>query len=132
MTQTQRNAFTLIEVVAGLVLMGSLVAAGLVALASHQRSILFAKQKILAHDVAERLLTGWYELRGDIPTRDQGIVVEKGYWIWRTQPVLSRAVCGMPVHIIRLEILGTVGNSDDTLVLSSVELLQSQNASAYR
>jgi prepilin-type N-terminal cleavage/methylation domain-containing protein len=123
------RGFTLLEVVVGLVLMGSLTASSLVALSAHQHSVVLAKQKQRANQIAETLLTDWYELSGNVPTRGQGIVTAQGTWLWRTQPVGVRSVCGLPVNIIRLEVLGTVGTKREPQTLLSLELLQNQNVS---
>ena len=128
----QKQAFTLLEVIVGLLLMGSLVASGLVALSSHQHSILLAKQKQQANHVAEVLLTNWYEVQGRVPFRDQGLVIANGEWLWRTQPVGVRSVCGLQACIIRLEILGRAEKKLDPQVFASIELLQNQNASGLR
>ena len=128
----QKRAFTLLEVIVGLMLMGSLVASGLVALSSHQHSIVLAKQKQHANRVAETLLVNWYEVQGRVPIRDQGIIVANGEWLWRTQPVGARSVCGLQVNIIRFEILGRAGKNLDPQVFVSIELLQNQNASGLR
>jgi len=127
--KTNFGAFTLIEVVAGLILMGSLAASTLVALAAQQRSILLAKQKQKATQVAEGLLTRWYDLVGEVPTRNQGIVAAEETWLWRTQPVGFRNLCGLPVNIIRLDIIGTLGTNAEPRVLASVELVQKQTES---
>ncbi len=156
-----RQAFTLLEVIVGLFLMGSLVASSLVAISAHQHSIALAKQKHQANDIAETLLTNWYETRGDVPTRDQGFVAtELGriaamnfgsqggsnpgmvhqvvnppnaeQWLWRTQPVGARTVCGLPVAVIRLEIFGKVGNQKVPQSLASIELVQRQGMSVFQ
>jgi type II secretory pathway pseudopilin PulG len=158
---TNRRAFTLLEVIVGLFLMGSLVASSLVALSAHQHSIVLAKQKHQANDIAETLLTNWYETRGDVPTRNQGFVATElariaamssgvqfgitpsinnqlvnpanaDQWLWRTQPVGSRTVCGLPVAVIRLEIFGKVGNQKTPQSLASIELIQSQGSNVFQ
>lgn len=160
-SETNRNAFTLLEVIVGLFLMGSLVASSLVALSAHQHSILLAKHKHQANDIAETLLTNWYETRGDVPTRNQGFVATElariaamnsgvqfgitpsinnqllapsnaDQWLWRTQPVGSRTVCGLPVAVIRLEIFGKVGNRKTAQSLASIELIQRQGMSVFQ
>jgi type II secretory pathway pseudopilin PulG len=140
------GAFTLLEVIVGLFLMGSLVASSLVALSSHQHAILLAKQKHLANDIAENLLSNWYEFRGDIPTRAQGLLSNAGTginenstsetiadpWLWRTQPIGSRMVCGMQVAVIRLEVFRRIGNQKRPQSLASFELLQRQGANVLQ
>ncbi len=112
--------------------MGSLVASGLVALSSHQHSLVLAKQKRLANQIADRLLTDWYELRGKIPVREQGRIDASRPWLWQTLPVGSKSVCGLQTDVIRLDILGMVGNDPTPRVLVSIELLQAQNANGLR
>ncbi len=121
MTPSHR-AFTLVEVIVGLVLMASLVTSSLVALAGHRRSIWQSQQRLRAIAVAESLLTTWYETRGHVPVRDQAWVT--GGLMWRTFPVANRPVCGLAMQIVRLEIWAiepTAGTSQRPLV--SVELL---------
>ncbi|MEQ1824850.1 MAG: type II secretion system protein [Pirellula sp.] len=130
--RTNRRAFTLIEVVVGIVLMASLVATTMVALASHQRTILLAKQRQQANRVAETLLTNWYELNGDIPTRAQGVVDAQAEWHWQTQPIGSTTLCGLTVNIVRLDVFGRVGLDSQPRILTSVELVQGLNASVLR
>ena len=129
---SRRNAFTLLEVVVGLVLMGTLVASALVALSSQRHSIQLAKAKKEANTVSERLLTTWYEVRGRVPLRDQGIVQQNQDWIWRTYPIGTKTVCGLEANIVRLEVVGIAGNDPKPIVLVSLELLQSPNASGLR
>lgn len=126
------RAFTLLEVVVGLVLMGSLVASGLVALSSLQHSLLLAKQKSRANQIADTLLTKWYEMQGSVPLREQGVIVTTQEWFWRTQPVGTTSVCGMQANLIRFDVLGRAGRNQAPIVLVSIELLQKQNASGLR
>ena len=126
------RAFTLLEVIVGLVLMGTLVASGLVAMSSHQHSIVLAKQKQQANRLADRLLTNWYEVQGGVPLREHGVIVTTQEWLWRTQPIGSRSVCGLQADVVRLEVLGFTGNARVPRVLVSIELLQSPNASGLR
>jgi prepilin-type N-terminal cleavage/methylation domain-containing protein len=127
-----RKAFTLLEVIVGLVLMGSLVASALVALSSQRHSMRLAKTKREANQIAEKLLTNWFEVLGSIPTREQGTVEQSQVWVWRTYPIGLRKVCGFEANVIRLEVLGRVGSELKPMILLSLELIQSQNASGFR
>ncbi len=112
--------------------MGTLVASGLVAMSSHQHSMVLAKQKQQANRIADRLLTNWYEVQGGVPLREQGVIVTTQEWLWRTQPIGSRSVCGLQADVVRLEVLGFTGYARVPRVLVSIELLQSPNASGLR
>jgi hypothetical protein len=109
--------------------MASLVVAALVALASHRHQWNLAKHKQQANGIADRLLTQWFEVRGSIPARGQGVLDEQSTWAWQTQVIRAEVVCGMPVEVIRLDVLGRLGTERTPAVLSSIELMQAPSAS---
>jgi prepilin-type N-terminal cleavage/methylation domain-containing protein len=126
--RTIRKAFTLIEVVVGLVLMATLIAASMTTLASHKHSLLVAKQTLEANGVADRLLTNWYDLRQSVPVPAQGFVDADAQWRWQTQSIGSTSVCGIPVQIIRLDVLGRIGSRNELRILCSIEVMQRPDA----
>ncbi len=117
-------AFTLLEVVVGLVLMATLVASSMVAVSAHRRSLALAGEKRRAVEHADRLLTFWYEDTGEVPDFGQGVIADDPAWTWRIAPIGQRSVCGIAVNVLRLEILAVTAASRSPQVLSSVEVLQ--------
>lgn len=98
-----RRGFTLLEVVVGTVLLASLVSGVVLATGAHQRKLLFARQKAIAIQAADELLSGWDQSRSGIPPRAVGVLAD-GAMQWQTQVLQSRLVCQIPVHVVRLTI----------------------------
>ena len=97
------RGLTLLEVVVGIVLLASLVAGVLMATAAHQRKILFARQKIQASYFADQLMTRWSQSQSGVPLTGSGVEYDSDF-IWQVNVVGSRALCGVPVHVVRLRI----------------------------
>jgi prepilin-type N-terminal cleavage/methylation domain-containing protein len=125
LTRKRAIGFTLLEIVVALLLMGSLAAATLVALAAQQHQVLVAKQKQEATSIAESLLSQWYDRNGSVPSHGQGIVEQRTDWLWRTQPIRSESIFGLPVNIIRLEVIGAAGRRRQLQVLAFIDVVQS-------
>ena len=98
-----RHAFTLLEVVVGTVLMASLVSGVVLATGAHQSKLLFARQKSIAVQAADEMLTSWQLRRSGIPLKAVGGLAN-GSMKWQTQIVNSRRLCEVPIHIVRLSI----------------------------
>jgi type II secretory pathway pseudopilin PulG len=125
------RGFTLLEVVVGFVLLATLVASCLVALSSYQSANRLSIQKLAASIAAESLLVQWYDTAGEVPIRQEGIVTNNPInpaagLQWRTYPIRSQTVCGLPSNVIRLEVFGKPDVETSPTVLFSIELLQRQ------
>ena len=84
-----RRALTLIEVVAGLSLLSIVLVTSLVGMRRHENQAKTAKAKLQAVDVAEQLLSGWYQSSGFVPVPQSGTVFAgKNQLNWQTQPLL--------------------------------------------
>lgn len=106
---TRRYAFTLLEVVVGMVLMAGLVSGTVLALTDQQSALRTAANRRDACVVAEQMLDVWMESVQGIPPRERGIVSagepRRQNWTWRTEPIGSRLVMGVPAQIIRFQIV---------------------------
>lgn len=118
------HAFTLIEVLAGMVLLAGVVSATLVALSSHRRaSELLGKQRS-ALLVADALLSEWYQSSSQIPVPSQGAVGIASDFVWRTRRVGTQQVCGVWTDTIRLEIMVSSQSQRNTPPLATIDVLQ--------
>lgn len=99
------RAMTLVEVVVALVLLASLVVGMVTAYAAHQKQGLRALEKVRAVEVADGLLTQWYQ-DGDasFPRDGAGIVPGADAFVWQTQTTVRNQIETMPVEIVRLQI----------------------------
>jgi prepilin-type N-terminal cleavage/methylation domain-containing protein len=123
MKRATHRAFTLLEVVVALVLMGTLVATSIVSLAAYKKQMQFSQQRVTAVRLADEILTRWYELKQGPPFLDRGVIESDGTWSWRTQPVRVQRLFGQEVTVIRFDLLSPQEQQRKPTVMVSVELL---------
>lgn len=102
-----RRGFTLIEVIAGLALLGTLLASITIARARYVRQRAHAQRRLTAVAVADSLLTGWWQDPQTLPRDGSGNVIEglqDMQWAWRTRSIDDTVALNAGVQIVRLEI----------------------------
>lgn len=104
---------TLVEVMAGLAIMGTLVTGLLVATGRLKAQDLQAQLRLEACQVADDLLTGWWSPKEDFPRTGNGTVRRNGNWRWRTRPIRSNRAERMGAQVVALEVfpIGTHGGA---------------------
>lgn len=103
---------------ASLALLGSLLAATLIARGQMAHQWLAAQEKLEAVEAAGLLLEDW---DGNVPRQDQGRIEDTNL-SWRTRPAASQPLEDLGVEVVRLEVSdATDGRGASMLV--SVELL---------
>ena len=119
-----RSGLTLVEVVAGLLLMSTLLVGILTACGRHTRQIKRARQQLVAVALADRLLTEWardpeqrFPDNGCDPSDESGLS-----WRWRIVEG-SNVPETMGIEIVRLEILGTKFHEEEK-PLVAVEIVR--------
>ncbi len=100
-----RSGFSLVEVLAGTILLATLVVGVLVAMGSHQHKIRFSRQKLTATQLADQLLDRWHTKGDTVPLASNGFLSADGSLGWQTQVVQTRLLCGVPVNVVRLNLL---------------------------
>lgn len=100
----RRPGLTLLEVVAGLTLLASLLVGTMLAYGSHIRQVKAAQRRLEAIDIAEQMLVKWYESEEGVPPREEDVIVGTDGWRWRTTPLLSTEPHPFRVRTIRFEI----------------------------
>ena len=96
---------TLVEVVAGLALLGTLLVALLSARAKVTRQYQGAEARLEAVKVAEELLAGWWREVGRFPRNDVGQVGEGvSRFVWRTRVIPNQAMEELSSEVVRLEL----------------------------
>ena len=110
---------TLIEVLAGLVIAGSLLAAMLIARGEMVSQWKQGQQRLEAVQIADRLLTTWW-LEGieHVPINESGQVDAEASWGWRTtaHELNEDQASGIKARQLRLEVY-PLGRADDPAVL---------------
>ena len=122
----RRDAFTLIEVVAALVLMGSVLAGSLLAFSRHRRQLDVAEKRLEATVVADQLISELSALEDGIPNQSRGRIAGKPNWFWQTAPVGTTMIASVPMQVIRLQIIDLTAESsgDARSDLVSVEFVK--------
>lgn len=80
-----RPAITLVETLAGTVLLGTLLVAVVVAGARLTAQIAYGQSRIQACAIADSLLSGWWADKAKFPRQSQGAVAGSPGWKWRTE-----------------------------------------------
>lgn len=121
----RRPGLTLIEVVAGLALMGTLLTTLLLAHSAHARQVRAAQDKLAAVDALDGLLTRWEVAGTSAPRRDEGELPGHPELVWRTRPIRNRAAENLRSEVVVIEVFErNVASGADALC--SVELLVPQ------
>lgn len=117
------QGFTLVEVVASLMLLGTLLVGLLTAHRQHTRQIRIAELRLEAIAAADQLLKDWQAegTWGSVKASGRFKDTEKFVWKWTVKR--SRELRGLPAAVGRLEVFGVSTDREPPLV--SVELLTS-------
>ncbi len=117
------RGFSLLEVVAGLVLMASVLSVVLVSYGRQHRRNRDAQALMLAVDLADNLLLGWTESQQGVPLHDAGVMPGYRGWLWRTQVLRVEQRMGVSLPIVQLEIFSVSGGSANGRAVLTVEVV---------
>jgi prepilin-type N-terminal cleavage/methylation domain-containing protein len=122
---SRRAGLTLIEVIAALVILGTLLVGIVLSRSRHSRQIALAERKMQAVRAADGLLTRWWSSPEGIPLGNSGQVESDPSLRWRTEVRPDPTLEKLDVRVVRLEILETrsTGQAEGDEVLTRVELL---------
>lgn len=123
----RRGAFTLIEVVLGLVLMATLLVGILLAIGRHQHIHRLSAERNAAAELADNLLTDWFASPQGVPLSGYGTLPSMPRWSWRTSVVANRTVVGRVFPVVELEIFSSTPSPVGRPALLSIEILQSRH-----
>lgn len=101
----RRSGLTLIEVVAALVLMGSLLVSSLLAFSAHRRQLRVADKQLQATMVAESLVRELSARPGGLPSSARGLVPGHPDWMWQTSIAGQARLATVPMRVLEFEIL---------------------------
>jgi type II secretory pathway pseudopilin PulG len=119
----RRTGLTLVEVVAGLALLSTLLVAVLTTKARVTRQSAHAQRRLEAVAAADRLLAGWWRDVRAFPRDSSGEVAGNAGLAWRTRPVRNDAVNALTASVVRLEVTEARDERRRGTVLASVELV---------
>jgi hypothetical protein len=118
---SRRCGLTLVEVVAGTAILGTLLVSVLVAAGRLQVQRASSQRHLAACRIADRLLTDWWPDRAKLPRAGGGTIeVEGGVWSWHTTVVANDAAEGLGGEVVRLEVFWQGGSE---VPLAGVEVM---------
>ncbi len=122
--QRDRQAFTLVEVVVGCVLLATLLVSTFLATSRYRNQTARAQRRQQAVYLADKLLASWWNSQKGIPLAENGTVADPArsnshILTWQTSVVSSRNVLGVVHPVIRLQVFDQLGRSE----LVAIEVL---------
>lgn len=118
-----RRGFTLVEVVVGLALMASVLVGSLISFSAHQRQLRTAESKLAAVSLADEILSQLSGRREGVPRAGRGGIADRPGWFWQTRVVGVAAPAGIPLQVIRLEVI-QIGADRTPRVHTHVEIVE--------
>jgi prepilin-type N-terminal cleavage/methylation domain-containing protein len=118
-----RRGLTLVEVVAGLALLSTLLVAVLTTKARVTRQGAHAQRRLEAVAAADRLLAEWWPRRDEFPRQSSGRMPGDSGLAWRTAAISNQPLNALRTSVIRLEILDERATRAGEGVLASVEVV---------
>ena len=116
------RALTLVEVVAGLALLSTLLVAVLTTKARVTRQWADAQRRLDAAAAADRLLATWWQDVERFPRQSSGRVSDDSPLTWRTRTVRNGPIDALGASVVRLEV-----TDDRDAVLATVEVVLSND-----
>lgn len=127
----RRPALTLLEVLAGLVMLSTLFALILLAHRRHTQQWQSAQRKIAACEAGDRLLTDWFSREDPLPVGDSGQVPGSTTLWWATERVESEQLEAWGTQVVRLSIYDrSTGETEPPLV--SIEVVVALEAAGKK
>lgn len=114
---------TLVEVVAGLALLGSVLVGILLARAACMRQMARSNRRLEAVAAADALLTAWHQDPALFKPESSGFLAGDGQLLWRTALVPSLEAKNLGARIVRLEVLDERAAAEAPPVLATVEFV---------
>jgi hypothetical protein len=114
---------TLIEIVAGLVILGTILASLAVARGRFARQWRSADQKLVAVRALDGLIADWLNVPGGaVPLNRQAAVADAPAYVWRTTVLRDDAAAKLSAAVVRVEIFER-RQMDRGVPVASVDLM---------
>ena len=117
---------TLVEVLAGLMLLATILMGILLTGVQYSRQAGDAERRIAASVVADQILSRWWEDLRKFPRSGSGAATTDGTWYWRTRVLDEQQIEEVPFQIVRLEMLDGRGGKRGNPVALAVDVVLPQ------
>jgi hypothetical protein len=102
--KARARALTLIEVVASLAILGTLLVSMLMARQRYSRQWTLAVRKGEAVSAADQLLSEWWRDPRKLPLEGRGVIAGHPDLMWRTRTMDNRDADALDAQVVRLEV----------------------------
>lgn len=102
--RSRRSGLTLIEVVAALAILGTLLVGVVLAKSRHTHQRARAEVVSQATHAADVMLEQWWQSGRGVPAESQGVLESSGVLTWRTRVLSDPLPNKVAVQVVRLEI----------------------------
>lgn len=100
----KRAGLTLVEVVAAIVILGTILVGIVLAKARHTRQLALAMQQQTAVQAADELLTGWWAVKQGVPVEARGQLDTTPAMIWQTHVVANPEAQQLGSRVVQLQV----------------------------
>ena len=118
---------TLLEVVAALAIMGTILAGVVMAKSRHTRQLALAQRQAVAVRAADELISAWWTASRGVPIGLSGTTPTAENLAWETHLVENQAIQALGARVVRVEIRdvtpGQQPSADSAAPLVAVELV---------
>lgn len=114
---SRRDGLTLIEVVAAIAILGTILVGVVMAKAKHTRQMATSQRQMVAVRAADELLSAWYSSRQGVPVGAHGVMLTNPSLKWETRVVENQTATRLRARVVRFEV--TDMESGDSLMDTS-------------
>lgn len=104
MRRSRARGLTLIEVVAAIAILGTLLVGVVLAKSRHTRQAALAQNKMQAVVLTDELIAGWWDRPEGVPASDSGVLSEEDGLRWQTQVVNNPEIASLGARVVRVAV----------------------------
>ena len=111
-SRTCPPGLTLVEVLAALVIMGTILTGLVMAKSHHTRQLAIAREQQAATHVLDSLLSQWWSSPQGVPINQRGSIEKDGRWTWESRTVPNSAIQETGARVVRVELRPAAGEAE--------------------
>lgn len=108
--RSRRRGLTLIEVVAALAILGTLLVGIVLAQSRHTNQLVRARAQAQAVEQADQLIAQWWTRPQGVPIGEEGVFTDAERLRWQTRLVNNKPVQQLGARVVRVEVFDTSGD----------------------
>jgi len=102
--RSRSAGLTLIEVVAAITILGTILVGVVIAKSRHTRQLALTQRRDAAVRAADELITQWWVSSTGMPINEQGVVPSHDQLVWQTRLMNHRIMEDLGAQVLRVEV----------------------------